>query len=222
MSSRWFHDHLLDFTSQNVYEGVAAVKNSYSALDRGNEAINDGVNVRLPSGSALDWGNRGYDVNLVVADKAWDANGQLWFNPFQTDGFLGDTMTVNFQYAPYLDVRARRYRLRILNACVARYVKLGLVRANGEPVAFHLTSNDGNIMEHAVAFDGTSGTQLGVLPTQGIAERFDLILDFTQFQPGERIYLVNLLEHIDGRRPERTVPLSEVLNGTYAPTLVGW
>ncbi len=96
MSTHWFHDHMLDFTAQNVYKGNATMMNYYSALDRGNEAFVDGVNLRLPSGSALPWGNRDYDVNLTVADKAWDTNGQLWFNPFNTDGFLGDQMLVNW------------------------------------------------------------------------------------------------------------------------------
>ncbi|NOR19392.1 MAG: copper oxidase, partial [Xanthomonadales bacterium] len=82
MSTHWFHDHMLDFTAQNVYKGDAAMMNYYSALDRGNEAIDDGVNLRLPSGTALDWGNRDYDVNLMLAEKAWDGEGQLWFNPF--------------------------------------------------------------------------------------------------------------------------------------------
>ena len=90
MSTHWFHDHMLDFTAQNVYKGNAVMMNYYSALDRGNEALQDGVNLRFPSGSAMPWGNRDYDVNTVIADKAWDANGQLWFNPFNTDGFLGD------------------------------------------------------------------------------------------------------------------------------------
>ena len=216
-SSLWFHDHMLDHTSENVYKGNAAVMNVYSAIDRGNEAINDGVNLRFPSGSALDWGNRDYDVNLVVADKAWDANGQLWFNTFERDGFLGDTMTVNWQYAPYMDVRARRYRLRLLNGCVARYMTLGLVRENGEPVVFHMIANDGNIMEHAVAFDGTNGTTRGVLPAQAIAERWDIVVDFSQFQPGERIYLVNLLAHVTGEKPEGNIPLASVMNGSYAP-----
>ncbi|HET8746676.1 MAG TPA: copper oxidase, partial [Ramlibacter sp.] len=62
MSTHWFHDHMLDFTAQNVYKGNAVMMNYYSALDRGNEAINDGVNLRLPSGSAMPWGNRDYDV----------------------------------------------------------------------------------------------------------------------------------------------------------------
>ena len=70
MSTHWFHDHMLDYTAQNVYKGNAAMMNYYSSVDRGNEALNDGVNLRFPSGSSLDWGNRDYDVNLVIADKA--------------------------------------------------------------------------------------------------------------------------------------------------------
>ncbi|MFL6390406.1 MAG: hypothetical protein ACJ71U_23220 [Terriglobales bacterium] len=49
MSTHWFHDHMFSFTAQNVYKGDAGMLNIYSALDRGNEAINDGVNLRLPA-----------------------------------------------------------------------------------------------------------------------------------------------------------------------------
>ena len=215
MSTHWFHDHMMDFTAQNVYKGNAAMMNYYSSLDRGNEAINDGVNLRMPSGDALDWGNRDFDVNLVLADKAWDQEGQLWFNPFNMDGFLGDQILVNWQWKPYLDVRARKYRFRILNGSVSRYMKLALVNQDGNPVPFHMIANDGNIMEHSVAFDGTLGTEVGVLPTQSIAERYDIIIDFSNFQPGDVLHLVNLLEHKGGRRPERPIPLQEVMSGEY-------
>ena len=57
MSTHWFHDHMFTFTSQNVYKGNAAMFNIYSALDRGNESINDGVNLRLPSGTLKSWGD---------------------------------------------------------------------------------------------------------------------------------------------------------------------
>ena len=46
MSTHWFHDHMFSFTSQNVYKGNAGMFNIYSALDRGNEEINDGVNLQ--------------------------------------------------------------------------------------------------------------------------------------------------------------------------------
>lgn len=232
MSTHWFHDHMLDYTAQNVYKGNAAMMNYYSALDRGNEEIEDGVNLRLPSGTALSWGNRDYDVNLIVMDKAWDDEGQLWFNPFNTNGFLGDRMMVNWLLEPYFKVRARRYRFRILNASVSRFMKFALVRkfnnssqgsligpvgtnTSYNRVPFWLIANCGNLMMHAIKFDGTNGTTSATLPVQAIAERFDIIVDFSDFQQGDTLYMVNLLEHFSGKRPNREIPLNEILNETY-------
>ncbi|MHB2247334.1 multicopper oxidase domain-containing protein [Pseudomonas fitomaticsae] len=241
MSTHWFHDHMLDFTAQNVYKGNAAMMNYYSALDRGNESVNDGVNLRFPSGSALPWGNRDYDVNLVFADKAWDQQGQLWFNPFNTDGFIGDQVLVNWQWKPTLDVRARSYRFRILNGSVSRYFKLALVRevkgTGGEfqgpknsgvsysRVPFHMIANDGNIMEHSVPFDGSMDLDAdgdkqnhnAILPTQGIAERFDIIVNFAKngIKPGDKLFFVNLQAQDDGKGPKEVIPLADVLSEKY-------
>ncbi|MDH3586746.1 MAG: copper oxidase, partial [Gammaproteobacteria bacterium] len=120
MSTHWFHDHMLDFTAPNVYKGNAAMMNYYSALDRGHESHDchhddpqNNVNFCFPSGTDLPWGNRDYDINLLIAGKAWDREGQLWFNIFNKDGFLGDRMLVNWLYKPYFDVRQRKYRFRI-------------------------------------------------------------------------------------------------------------
>jgi len=211
MSTHWFHDHMLDFTAQNVYKGNAAMMNYYSALDRGNEAIDDGVNLRLPSGSALDWANRDYDVNLLLAEKAWDREGQLWFNPFNLTGFIGDVMTVNWLYKPFLDVRARKYRFRLLNASVSRYFKVAMVDSSGNPVPFYLVANDGNLMEHTVYFEN------GVLPTQGIAERYDIVVDFSNYEPGEKLYMVNMLQHKDGQVTDKPIALADIVSGAYHP-----
>ncbi len=248
MSTHWFHDHMLDFTAQNVYKGDAAMANFYSAVDRGNEAVNDGVNLRLPSGTALPWGNRDYDVNLLVADKAWDAEGQLWFNIFNLDGFLGDRVLTNWLYKPYFEVRKRRYRFRILNGSVSRYFTFALVRqiqgTGGEfqgpsgsgvsysRVGFYMVANDGNIMEHAIPFDGTmdldaDGNALehkGILPTLGIAERYDIVVDFASqgIQAGNKLYFVNLMEHENGQGTSGTVSLSSILSGSYFSGSGGW
>ncbi len=231
MSTHWFHDHMLDYTAQNVYKGNAAMMNYYSSVDRGrepasaNEAKNGSVGYRchyadpvnntnlcLPSGANMDWGNRDYDMNLVVADKAWDSKGQLFFNIFNTDGFLGDRMTVNWQYKPFVDVRARRYRFRILNGSVARYFKIAIVDDKNQVVPFHIIGNDGNLMEHAVAFPNS---QSAAIPTQSIAERFDIIVDFKTYKAGRKLYLVNLMEHADGKGPKQEIPLADVLSGKY-------
>ena len=84
------------------------------------------MNLRLPSGTAKDWGNLEYDVNLMLADKAWDASGQLAMDIFDFDGFLGDRMTVNLTYKPFFEVERRKYRFRILNASVSRFFKIAL------------------------------------------------------------------------------------------------
>ncbi|HXE97970.1 MAG TPA: multicopper oxidase domain-containing protein [Dongiaceae bacterium] len=238
MSTHWFHDHMLDFTAQNVYKGNAVMMNYYSALDRGNEAFDDGVNLRLPSGTALPWGNRDYDVNLVVADKAWDKEGQLWFNIFNLDGFVGDEVLTNWQFHPYLDVRARSYRFRILNGSVSRSFEIALVQQvagtageiPGPPgsgisynrTPFHLIANDGNIMEHSVAFDGRMDiNHNATLPTQAVGERYDIVVDFAKhgIKPGDRLYFVNTLEHTTGRKAGAHIPLEAILSEQYKPVV---
>ncbi len=167
------------------------------------------MNLRFPSGTTLDWGNRDYDVNLLLAEKAWDSKGQLWFNPFNQKGFIGDVMTVNWLYKPYFDVRARKYRFRLLNGSVSRYFKVALVDSHGKPVPFYMIANDGNIMEHTVYFEN------GELPTQGIAERYDIVVDFSKYNEGDKIYMVNLLQHKDGQATDKPIPLADIVGRSH-------
>jgi len=209
MSTHWFHDHMFSFTSQNVYKGNAAMFNIYSALDRGNEAINDGVNLRLPSGTTYDWGNLDYDVNLMLADKAFDQNGQLYFDIFEFDGFLGDVMTVNLAYKPYFEVERRKYRFRILNASVARFFKIAL--SDGSPMI--QIGNDGNLLPNPVL--------LTELDEQGIAERYDVVIDFSRYQLNDKVWLVNLAEHQDGKKTAQDLSVREALSGRSSDPCVG-
>src|SRR5204863_4841652 len=129
---------------------------------------NDGVNLRLPSGSSKSWGNLDYDINLMLADKAWDANGQLFFDIFQLDGFIGDVMTVNLCYKPFFEVERRKYRFRILNASVSRFFKIAL--SDGSQMI--QIANDGNLLPNVVP--------LTQLDEQGIAERYDIVRDLSR------------------------------------------
>jgi len=209
MSTHWFHDHMFSFTSQNVYKGIAAMFNLYSSLDRGNEAINDGVNLRLPSGTAKDWGNLEYDVNIMLSDKATNAEGQLAFDIFNFDGFLGDLMMANLTYKPYFFVERRKYRFRFLNASVARFFKLAL--SNGAPMI--QIGNDGNLLPRAV--------QLTELDEMGIAERYDVVIDFSNYSDGTRIHLVNLAEHQDGKLVSKHLSIREAMSGKSQDPCVG-
>jgi FtsP/CotA-like multicopper oxidase with cupredoxin domain len=220
MSTHWFHDHMFSFTAQNVYKGNAAMFNIYSGLDRGNEEIDDGVNLRLPSGTAKDWGNLDYDVNLLLADKAFDQEGQLFFDIFNFDGFIGDMMTVNLAYDPYFEVERRKYRFRILNASVSRFFKLALADASGRAQPIVQIANDGNLLPHPVT--------LFELDEQGIAERYDIVIDFSNYTIGDKLHLVNLAEHWDpengelnGKMPIQDLTLAAALSGTSLDPCVG-
>ncbi|MCY1504604.1 Multicopper oxidase [compost metagenome] len=142
-------------------------------------------------------------------------------------------------------MRARSYRFRILNGSVSRFLKLAIVRevkgTGGElkgpkganysyaRVPFHMIANDGNIMEHAVPFDGTLDLDrdgnlkdhFGELPSQGIAERYDIIVNFAKagIKPGDKLYFVNLLEHDTGEGSKKAIALADVLSEKYKPVL---
>ncbi len=213
MSTHWFHDHMFSFTAQNVYKGNAGMFNIYSGLDRGAEDIDDGVNLRLPSGRASvtgkSWGNLDYDVNLMLADKAWDRDGQLLFDLFNFDGFLGDVMTVNLVYKPFMEVERRKYRFRILNGSVSRFFKLAL--SDGSPMI--QIANDGNLLPNPVA--------LTQLDDQGIAERYDIVIDFSRYSVGQKVWMVNLAEHQDGKLVHKNLSIAEALSGNSDDPAVG-
>ena len=201
----WSHDHRFFFTAENVYKGAVSMINYYSGPDRGNEALDDGVNLRLPSGSLLDSGNLDFDVNLIVSDSAYDPSGQLFFDIFDTDGFLGDVPLVNFAYAPVFEVLPRKYRFRILNACMSRFLQLQLADASGNAVPFQFVANDGNLVVNPIP--------LTVLDQQGTAERYDIVVDFSNFRVGDKVHLVNTLVQTDGRLPGGRVSLASALRG---------
>jgi len=234
MSTHWFHDHMFSFTAQNVYKGNAAMFNIYSGMDRGAEDVVDEVvnpdgsrstvNLQLPSGSAArsgkSWGNLDYDVNLMLADKAFDEDGQLFFDIFNFDGFIGDVMTVNLTASPYFEVEKRKYRFRILNASVSRFFKVALANASGQTQLITWIGNDGNLLPQPVF--------VGALDEQGIAERYDIVIDFSNYNIGDKLHLVNLLEHWDpengelnGKKPIRTLSMAEAISGTSPDPCVG-
>jgi FtsP/CotA-like multicopper oxidase with cupredoxin domain len=210
MSTHWFHDHMFSFTSQNVYKGNAGMFNIYSALDRGSEVPDvNNVNLRLPSGTAKSYGNLEYDVNLMLADKAWDANGQLAMDIFDFDGFLGDRMTVNLTYKPFFEVERRKYRFRILNASVSRFFKIAL----SDGSSFQQIANDGNLLPSPVT--------LTQLDEQGIAERYDIVIDFSRYSLNSKVWMVNLAEHSNGKLPDQDLTIAEALSGNSPDPCVG-
>src|SRR5439155_5848169 len=144
---------------------------------------------------------------------AFDQNGQLLFDIFNFDGFLGDVMTVNFAYKPFFHVERRKYRFRILNAAVARFFKVALADAAGVAQPIVQIANDGNLLPHPVT--------LLALDEQGIAERYDIVIDFSQYAKRDKLHLVNLCEHEDGKGPKADLTMAQALSGTSSDPCVG-
>ena len=218
----WAHDHRFFFTAENVYKGNLGMINYYSGPDRGNEALNDGVNLRLPSGRLLDFGNIDFDVNLIISDAAFDQAGQYFFDIFVTDGFLGDVPLVNMAYAPFMEVLPRKYRFRILNASMSRFFQLGLADESGNTFPFKFIANDGNLVVNPIPNTVLDG---GTLDHQGTAERYDIVVDFSTLAVGAKVRLVNRLRmRDDGRGPTDALTLRQaagLLNGLPGDPAVG-
>ena len=178
MGTLWYHDHRQDFTAQNVYAGLAGGYLLFDDLDCNDETDPNGC--QLPSGK--------YDVTLAFGDKVFDANRQLVYDFFNLDGILGDKFTVNGKIQPYFEVERRKYRFRLLDGGPSRFYAFAL--SDGTPLI--QISNDGNLMAAPIARPYV---------TCGVAERHDVIIDFSKYSDGAKLYLVNRAEQVDGRGP---------------------
>jgi FtsP/CotA-like multicopper oxidase with cupredoxin domain len=182
LSTLWYHDHRVDFTSQNTYKGLVGFYCLFNQFDTGNEE----TGFRLPSFPQ-------FDIPLAFADKVYDEDGNLQFDLFTLDGIIGDKFLVNGQIQPFLQVEPRRYRFRLLDTGPSRFYSYFLtdltnLSANNQ---FWVIANDGNLLPNPVQ---VSTVRIGP------AERVDIIIDFSQFA-GKTIYLENRLLQINGQGP---------------------
>jgi FtsP/CotA-like multicopper oxidase with cupredoxin domain len=183
----WYHDHRMDFTEQNVYRGMAGLYLMFDAIDSGNEKDTNPEALRLPSGVGQ------YDVPLVFADFLFDQSGYTYYNPMaENKGHLGNKISVNGKIQPFMKVRRRKYRFRMLDCSVARFYEFFLMSGTAvQP--FTYIANDGNLLEAPLQM-----TSVRIAP----AERADIVIDFSKYPRGSRLYLVNRLVMKDGRGPE--------------------
>ncbi len=182
LATLFYHAHRPDFTASNVYKGLVGFYLLFDphGHDTGEETDPNPAAFRLPSGE--------FDVPLLFADKAFDADGQLFFDSFNLDGMLGDKHTVNGKIQPFLRVARRKYRFRLLNGGPARFYQVFL--SNGQ--RFIQITNDGNFLPRPVSVESVH---------MGVAERMDVVVDFSNANIGDEIFLVNRLEQTDGRGP---------------------
>jgi spore coat protein A len=199
----WYHDHAWGITRINAYAGIATALLIRDAFE--SNLKNQGLPDYIENGGrelpivVQDKIFVGPDISAV--DPTWTgptASGSLWYaheydvtrygklGPAPAGPppavsvvpeFFGDTMLANGTVYPEVTVEARRYRLRVLNACNARFLNLQMYVDDGSPNGITL-DNMGNPINtaalNAAAANPTGrptsnflviGTEGGFLPT---------------------------------------------------------
>jgi FtsP/CotA-like multicopper oxidase with cupredoxin domain len=192
----WVHDHTLGLTRANVYAGLAAFY-----LLRG-DAVDSQVASQLPDheipiliqdrsfnadGSLFFPGDRAFfegvskqDLRIPFIPQTTCAGEPSDVPPIWNPEFFGNTMMVNGNTWPFLNVEQRRYRFRFLNGCNARTMLLTLDR---DRLPFWQIGSDGGFLPRPARL-----AQLLIAP----AERADVIVDFTNVPVGTTVTLLNI------------------------------
>lgn len=192
----WFHDHTLGATRLNVYAGLA-----------GGYLIQDPA-LTLPAGLAAYGLQRGAQVDLtvplVIQDRMFDTNGQLFFpadsaanvlwtpnaeHPYWVPEFVGDTIVVNGKASPYFNVEPKRYRFLLVNGSNARTYDMFLTnQATGAAgPAMYVIGTDGGYLDAPVKIDPALGQKLLMQP----GERYEVIVDFAGYAAGTNFIIRN-------------------------------
>jgi spore coat protein A, manganese oxidase len=160
----WYHDHTIGINRLNILAGLFG---TYFIRDGAEDSLN------LPRGR--------YEVPLLIYDRMLRTDGQLYY-PVSSDPkspwipeFFGDAILINGKLFPYLDVEARRYRFRLLNASNGRFYYLSL--SNGQTM-YQIGSDQGLL---------PAPVPLRAL-TLAPGERTDIVIDFNE-QRAKRIVL---------------------------------
>ena len=206
-STIWYHDHALGMTRLNVYAGPAGfyIIRGGPAGDKSVRDTRTGRSAVLP-GPAPEEGDTFpprkpyYEIPIAIQDRSFDSDGSLfypdsraffdeYFGPYipETDlspiwnpEFFGNMMMVNGNTWPFLEVEQRRYRFRFLNGCQSRFLILNFGNIPG--VEVWQIGNEGGFLAAPVNI-----TALGNKLLMGLAERADVIVDFTNVPVGDYV-----------------------------------
>jgi blue copper oxidase len=153
----WYHPHPHGATAGQASRGLFGIL-----------MVEDDDEAALRKALALVPGET--EIPLVLHDRRSKVPGQ--YLPTAGDllhGWYGDEALVNFTPRPYLDVEARRYRFRVLNASNARIYRLGLRNDRGADVPFTLIGTDGGLLDKPQPV-----REVFLAPS----ERIDILVDF--------------------------------------------
>jgi spore coat protein A, manganese oxidase len=152
--SYWYHDHTMGNTRTNI---AAGLEGAYIVEDKKDK-------LRFPKGE--------FDVPLVVADRSFDANGQIVYAGAKQwePEYLGDRVLVNGMVSPYQDVKKASYVYRFINGSNARFYRLKLIDQRGTQHPLVVLGSDGSYSPFL---------SWNLLSSPG--ERFDLSLNFRYY-----------------------------------------
>jgi len=207
-STIWYHDHTLGMTRLNVYAGPAGFYIIRGGPD-GDDAVLDsrfGTVAVLPGPAPKENdkfppNKTYYEIPIAIQDRAFYANGSLFypdtrelfdgivgdfipdgdFSPIWNPEYFGNTMMINGNTWPFQTVEQRRYRLRFLNGCQSRFLILDFNQIPG--VEVWQIGNEGGFLATPVNLTATNANLL----LMGLAERADVIVDFTNVPVGDYI-----------------------------------
>jgi FtsP/CotA-like multicopper oxidase with cupredoxin domain len=138
-------------------------------------------------------------VPLVIQDRMFDTNGELFFSadtaggvlwtpnpqhPYWVPEFVGDVIVVNGKSWPYLNVQPRRYTFLFINGSNARTYELSLtdqVSKNPGPPLW-VIGTDGGYLDAPVKIDPNDAANNKLAMMSG--ERYWVIVDFAGYEAG--------------------------------------
>ncbi|MFZ3560697.1 multicopper oxidase family protein [Streptomyces sp. BH055] len=179
----WYHDHTHHVSRFSVYAGMAGLFVSRGGRER---------DLGLPGGE--------HEVPLVLSDRNFDldASGALAGRLVHKVEMVGAQRLMRVHAAPYtlvngvvwpyLEVRPRWYRFRVVNTANSRIYRLMLL-ADGVPVrgAFQVIGTDQGLTDRPRQVEGALNLSPG--------ERADVLVDFGEFR-GRTLKLVNTLDGV--------------------------
>jgi FtsP/CotA-like multicopper oxidase with cupredoxin domain len=207
-STKWYHDHTLGMTRLNVYAGPAGfyIVRGGSDGDRNVLDRRHGTVAKLPGpapreGDRFPSNRRYHEIPVAIQDRAFNEDGSLFypdtraffdgivddlipdgpFAPIWNPEFFGNMIMVNGSTWPFHPVEQRRYRLRFLNGCQSRFLILDFSQIPG--VEVWAIGNEGGFLASPVNLTADHGNRL----LMGLAERADLIVDFTNVALGRHV-----------------------------------
>ena len=199
-STMWYHDHGEDITDLQVIKGLAGFWQAFDSREL--DLVKNHI---LPGWwkSTAEWNeeefmthNSPYDLPMALSDRRFNADGSIFYDGLpigpNTDGYLGDVMTINGKAYPFLYVEPTQYRMRMLDASTARILNLHFENEAGVVQPHLRVGNDTWLLPHPVQMDHF---------LLGPAQRADTVMDFSGYAPGTVLYLVNTSEQNKGTGP---------------------